>query len=386
MSSEVDSMLNEKNNVISNKLLTSQITYHKEFAPFARRPITTFLIESVVRYTGITAGSAFIRVNFTLLFLSGLLLFRLSRKLDSGFIKGICNIIIYFFSFSVLFAFFPPIFSYDEPLQYCLIFAGLHSFLEKRWAAYLFWFTAAMIARESTAFVILGIVFLTNIQDLNHRRDSFFLKFGHFILIGLPVLLYFGFIVLFIDIHELYGGTQDEFQTRFSSLKVNFMDTQSSIETITSLVVTLGIFSYFLMASNYHHHPTQNEKKFIRAFILSSILNTVIVLIAAFSREARLFSLPLVFLWPLMTQYCFAEFQLLRSFNTYLQCFANLKYLITFFLFTVVNYMISFTVYVPSFPSDDNYFNEYVFLSLQIICLHYLLRHFVSRNPNASSP
>lgn len=386
MSSDVDSMLNEKNNVISNVFLNSQITYHKEFAPFARRPLTTFLIERAASWMGITVGKAFIWVNFSLLFLSGILLFRLSRVIDPGFLKGIFNIIIYFLSFSVLFAFFPPVFSYDEPLQYCLIFAGLTSFLKKQWTGYVLWFTAAMIARENSAFLILGLALSAPCQGLNYRKVLSFGKLGYYILIGLPILLYLVFIVFFIETNELWEGTQDEFQARFSCFKENFKDTQSSIETIISLVLTLGVFIYFLLASFTRHNPSPKEKKFVNSFILSCVMNTLIVLVAAFSREARLFALPLVFLWPLMAQYCFREIRLLLTFNTYLRCFANWKYCATFGILTLVNYLISFTVYVPSFPSSDNYFNEYLFLSLQLMCLHYLLRHYVNRNPRAYTP
>lgn len=381
MSSDVDSMLNEKNNAISNVFLTSQITYHKEFAPFARRPLTTFLIERAASCLGITMGKAFIWVNFSLLFLSGILLFRLSRVMDSGYLKGIFNIILYFLSFSVLFAFFPPIFSYDEPLQYCLIFAGLTSFLKKQWTGYVLWFTAAMIARENSAFLILGLALSTSGQGLTYRKVFSARQLGYYILIGLPILLYLVFIVFFIETNELWGGTQDEFQTRFSCFKENFKDIQSFIETIISLVLTLGVFIYFLLASFARHNPAPKEKKFVHAFIISSIMNTLIVLLAAFSKEARLFALPLVFLWPLMAQYCYREIRLLLNFNTYLRCFANWKFSVTYGILTLINYLISFIVYVPSFPSSDNYFNEYLFLCLQLICLHYLLRHYDNRNP-----
>ncbi len=375
-------MLNEKNNTISNVFITSQITYHKEFAPFARRPLTTFLIESVSDWLGITLGKAFIGVNFLLLFLSGLLLFRLSNVVSPGFKKGIFNICIYFLSFSVLFAFFPPIFSYDEPLQYCLIFAGLTSFEKRKWVGYVLWFTAAMIARENTAFLIFGLAFSTPIG-----RGTIFqkaLSLSHlkaYIQICLPLLLYLVFILFYIEFNELWMGTKDELQVRFSCFKENFKDMRSSIETIISLVLTLGVFVYFIFSSATRHYPSRKEKRFVNAFILSCILNTLVVLIAAFARESRLFALPLVFLWPLISAYCFKEIRLLLRFKTYLQCFANWKYSLTFAFLALVNYLVSFTVYVPSFPSSDNYFNEYLFFSLQLIGLHYLLRHYINRYP-----
>lgn len=383
MLSDVDSMLNEKNTVISNIFLTSQIDYHKELAPFARRPLTTFLIENVSNRLDITLGESFIWVNFSLLFLSGILLFRLSRVMDSGFFKGIFNLIVYFLSFSILFAFFPPIFSYDEPLQYCLIFAGLTSYLKKQWTGYLFWFTAAMIARENSAFLVLGLALSAPMQSLNYRKGLSSAQLGHSILIGFPILLYLVFIVFFIEANELWEGTQNEFLTRFSCFTENFKDTPSSIETIISLLLTVGIFIYFLLASFPRHNPGPKENKFVRAFIVSCTLNTLIVLMAAFSREARLLALPLVFLWPLMGQFCLREIRLLLTFKNYLLCFSNWKYAALIGILTLANYFISFKIYVPSFPPSDNYFNEYLFLSLQLMCLHYMLRHYVNRNPEA---
>ena len=386
MSSEVDSMLNERNSIISNGFLTSQITYHKEFAPFARRPLTTYLIEKSSEWFDITLGKAFVWVNFFLMFLSGILLFRISHLMRSGFLKGILNIIIYFLSFSVLFAFFPPLFSYDEPLQYCFIFAGLACYLKRQWAGYVLWFTAAMVARENTALLILGLAFSAPGVLPNFRKIFAIANLRGNLLIALPLLLYLIFIVFFIETYELWKGTQHEFQVRFLAFLDNFTDIRSSIETIISIVLTLGNFIYFLFSSKRDHQASEIEKTFVNAFILSCILNTLVVLVAAFAREARLFSLPLVFLWPLMAQYCSREIKLLLTFKVYLKCFARWKYCITFGIISVVNYVISFKIYMPSFPSGDNYFNEYLFVSLQLMCLHYLLRHFVNRNPKEYTP
>ncbi|MGB7395302.1 MAG: hypothetical protein WA913_12990, partial [Pricia sp.] len=104
----MDSMLNENNTRISHGFLKSQIDYHQEIAPFARRPLTSFLIESAMQHLGLRPGHAFILINFLLLFLSGTLLFRLSKTLKATTAQGLINLCVYFLSFSVLFAFFPP--------------------------------------------------------------------------------------------------------------------------------------------------------------------------------------------------------------------------------------------------------------------------------------
>ncbi len=240
--------------------------------------------------------------------------------------------IIYFLSFSVLFAFFPPIFSYDEPLQYCFIFAGLASYVKRQWMGYVLWFTAAMIARENTALLIVGLALSAQSHFPSFRKMLRASNLRSFTVIGLPILLYLIFFVFFIETYDLWKGTRHEFSVRFLAFRDNFQDIRSSIETVASILLTLGTFSYFLINSNSRHSASETEKRFIKAFILTCVLNTIIVLIAAFAREARLFSLPLVFLWPLMAQYCSSEIKLILNFKIYRKCFAKWKYGVSFII------------------------------------------------------
>ncbi|MEC4264157.1 hypothetical protein VOP03_02260 [Muricauda sp. SYSU M84420] len=385
MSSDVDSIINEKNDVISNGFLTSQITYHKEFAPFARRPLTTLLIEQVSNGLGLTLGKAFVWVNFSLLFLAGLLLFRFSRVMDSGYVKGIMNIIIFFLSFSVLFAFFPPIFSYDEPLQYCLLFAGLTCFLKGQWLGYVLWFTAAMIARENTAFLIPGLLAFSPDLSPKNRKPYSFERLLDYLLIGLPILVYAVFLMVFLEQNGLWEPTQLEFESRLFSIGENFRDTHSSIETLISIVLTLGVFVYFIFGPHGHDRE-KSEEDFVRAFVVSCSINTVAVLVGALAREARLFSLPLIFLWPIMGQYCSKEISLLLSCRTYFACFSKVRYMAFFCMLTLLNYIVSFKVYQPSSHPAYNYFNEYLFAALMIMYVHYLLRHLSGHNSVEVTP
>ncbi len=380
MLGEVDSMLNERNTVLSNGFLTSQITYHKEFAPFARRPLTTLLIETTSNWSGITLGKAFVWVNFCLLALAGILLFRLSRKMGSGYGNGILNILFFFGSFSVLFAFFPPIYSYDEPLQYCLVFAGLTCLLQRQWAGYVLWFSVAMVARENTAILIPGLMVIVTGLRFSDRNTFLVGRKMDYLLTGLPLLFYMVYLLFFISLNGLWAPAQMELHERLSSINENFGNVQNSIETLVSMFLTLGVSIYFIFGS-FGHNPGAIEKRLKQAFILSCSLNITIVLFTALAREARLFSLPLVFLWPIMAQYCSREIPLLLSHRVYLGCFSQIRYIVSFSLLTFLNYIVSFTVYQPSMHPAYNYFNEYLFISLFLMYLHYLLKHYTNRNP-----
>ena len=132
MSKHSDSMLNERNHVISNAFLTSQIQYHKELPPFARRPLTSWLIESTATTFGMRLGVAFIWVIYrdSTGNVTGSVL---TPTKGSSYWLAIGNMVIYFLGFSILFAFFTPLFTYDEPLQYTMIFASLLSMYQRKW-------------------------------------------------------------------------------------------------------------------------------------------------------------------------------------------------------------------------------------------------------------
>lgn len=378
MSSNVDSMLNEHNNVISNGFLTSQIIYHKELPPFARRPLTTFLIESVANIFKITPGKAFILINFACLYISGVLLTLLSLKLYRNFRSVLLTILVYFSSFSILFAFFPPIFTYDEPLQYCFIFGSFIAFLEKRWMLFALFFFMAMVARESTVFLLPGIYLLFPVVEKYISKAVGISNSKKFIILSMPLVMYLVFIISFIESNQLWIAFGEELTDRFSCLYANFKNEKFTIETITSFFLTIGPFLYFLKVYFTTSSPGPSEKQFIKAFWLCLIINTPIVVAATFAREARLFVLPLFFLWPFAGCFLSSELKLLSTYNYVHSVLRNLKYLAIFIFLNWINYLISFEVYSPSFGvQEDNYFNEYLFVLIFIMITHFLLRSFM---------
>src|SRR5690606_681009 len=155
-----DSMLNENNTKLSHSFMVSQIRYHQEFAPFARRPLTSALIEASSSVFGITLTESFVWVNHLLLLISGLLVYRISLKLKGTRNQALFNMSAYFLTFSIVFAFFPPVFSYDEPLQYCFLFLSILAVIDGKWLYFCMFFFLSMIARESSVFLFPGFILI----------------------------------------------------------------------------------------------------------------------------------------------------------------------------------------------------------------------------------
>lgn len=375
-----DSMLNENNTKLSHVFLASQIRYHQEFAPFARRPLTSLLIEGSSGIFGITLGESFVLVNLLLLFFSGLLIYRISLELNATWGQALFNQVFYFLTFSILFAFFPPVFSYDEPLQYCLIMLGILTLIREKWLYYVLLFLLAVIARESTLFLMPGLAIIFSGFSLKSKNMWTFSVKRKLLLLLVPLPLYLIYLGIFLWVTGIWKETSEVAANRLSCYFQNFGIYASAVESIVSFFLVLGPSLYFLYIGNKQKIFSALEKKYVHAFLLAMVINTPIVMVATLARESRLFALPLIFLWPLAGQLFGKELALLMRPNLYLDCFKDWRYSVLLLVLSIISYAIAFRLYVPSFPSKDNFFNEYLFVMLLIVSVHFLFVGFLKRN------
>ena len=375
-----DSMLNENNTKLSHVFLASQIRYHQEFAPFARRPLTSLLIEGSSGTFGVTLGESFVLVNLLLLFVSGILIYIISLKLNATKGQAIFNQVAYFLTFSIIFAFFPPVFSYDEPLQYCLILLSILALIREKWLYYVPLFLLAIIARESTLFLLPGLAIIFSGFSLKSKNMWNFGIKRKLLLLFAPMPLYVIYLGIFLWATGIWKETSEVAANRLSCYFQNFGTYASSLESIVSFFLVLGPGLYFLYMSHKSKIFSALEKKYVQAFLLAVVINTPIVMVATLAREARLFALPLIFLWPLAGQLFGKELRPLIRPNLYLDCFRDWRYSMLLLLLSLISYAIAFRLYVPSFPSKDNFFNEYLFVMLLIMSVHFVLRAFLQKS------
>ncbi|WP_026813089.1 hypothetical protein [Arenibacter certesii] len=375
-----DSMLNENNSKLSQVFLKSQIRYHQEFAPFARRPLTSLLIEGASGAFGITLGEAFVLVNFSLLFGCGFLIYTTSLKLGGSSRQGLLNLTCFFLTFSVVFSFFPPLFTYDEPLQYCFLLLSLLALLHNKWGYFVISFVLALVSRESSLFLFPGIVMIGLGSGLITVKNWSFMEIRKWLLLFLPLLLYGVYLILFYRYNGIWSETTALESTRFQSVYDNFGTIASTIETIFSFILVLGPALYLLIVTKDSQSFTNIQKRYIKAFILGVIINTPVIMLATLAREARLYALPLIFLWPMVGQLFSSEVRLMQKPQNYLECFSMLRNKLYLLVALLLNYFISFKLYVPSFPSKDNFFNEYLFVMLLAISVHFIMHRYQQRH------
>jgi hypothetical protein len=386
-SDKTNSMLNDFNRVVSNEYLTSVVDLHQSHPAFQKRPLTTFLIKKTALHTNISIGAAFIAINFLFLFISGVLIFQLSLLFEKNNKLALGNVIIYFTSFAILFAFFPPIYTYDEPIQFCLLLLGLISIYKKKWWGYFTFFSLSLIARESSLILLPGLLVII----LNYKNGIFNLKallkkdnLLQFAYLVVPIVVYLIFLNIFLNQRNIAEESKSDFLDRFSHFYLNMKNQEHAFESLISFLLVLGIPLYLLFNSvNKKNESWTKYSKYLRAFLITVIINSVIVILTTKAREARLFIIPMFFIWPIFTKLFYEDIKLLFSIKHYRSTFSNLNSVAFFIFLMFLNYILSFKVYKPTIGNhNENYFNEYLFVTIFLILTHATLKNNINTSSN----
>jgi hypothetical protein len=372
-------MLNDNNNDVSNQYLTIVVDYHKSNPEFQKRPITTFLIEKTVQITDIRVGEAFILINFLFLFISGILIYHISLLFEKNSTIAIVNVLIYFTCFSNLFAFFPPVYTYDEPIQFCLILLGMLFIYRAKWWGYIIFFSLSLIARESGLILLPGLLLICIYKEGDFIFKKYISKknFLKLLYLMIPAVLYLLYLIIFIEKNNITPDPKTDLLSRFSLYAFNTQTQKYAFESLISFFLVLGLPLYFLIngVKNRGVYWTKYHK-YVNAFLLTVIINSVIVLFLTQAREVRLFVIPMLFIWPIFSRLFIEDLKLLISIKQYISTFSKLNYVAFFAFLNFLNYTLSFKVYETTIGSpSENYFNEYLFIILFVILTHATLKH-----------
>lgn len=287
--------------IINADYLGVNLDFHRTEPAFARRPFTTWIIAGLDRITSMGEAHAFIVTQFALLFVSGLLLYKLVRSLERPHREALLAMAAYHLSFTVLNGWFPPIYCYDEPLQYSALFLSIEACVRRRWAWFTLWFTVSLCVRESSLLLLPS--FFLFFSDGAWRPQCWGTRsgFARASAFAAPVLLFAIFLLAYV----YYLGGQELLRNdvagRATLFELNFADAPTTVETLVYFYLALGLPTAVLLAADAAQgRSTSSAPHYRSGFLLSVLLNTIVVLFCTKAREARLFALPLVFVWPFL--------------------------------------------------------------------------------------
>lgn len=369
----VNSMLNDFKAEIDQGYLKEVYEFHKTGqAAFMKRPITTFLIEKIHSFLNIELGTSFVLLNFVCLFCASLVLFFLSKTLTKSYLKAYLNSLLFFLCFPIIFMFFVPIYTYDEPLQLVFIFAALLAFFKQKQVLFLILFTVSVFVRESSL-LLLPAIFVLKFPSVRLSTIFSVVKANliHVLFIVSPAIVYFVAINIYVSYFKIQHVEAHENAIRWICLLQNFESNKSVFESIAAFFLVLLIPVYFLVTTKATVLFSSKYKGMVKAFIITLVINTIIAYFLTKVREARILMLPLVFLWPIFSALFLSKLSLMISLNGWIQLFKKPLLLVFLGGLIFASYELAFFNYKATigFPKD-HYFNHYFFCLFTVFSIH----------------
>lgn len=326
---------------------------------FRRRPLTTWCVDAISQ-AGFTPKIAFIAWSLMMFFISGVLVHRLALEFGSTVKQANSAQALFHLSPTVLFAWFDPMYTYDEPIQYAALLSGLLAMLLGRTLLSIIALTVALIAHETSLFLLPLFAIM-----LRHAPGRMLL------MMATPAMLFVVFLFTYLPSQGLIQPSVEDTHNRLGTWAFNFSSPAMAAETVGYALMTLLLPVYLLTRYQKHAVGDTSIRLVMPGFWITLVLNTAVVLIAAKAREARVLALPLIIAWPWMGNAFAAELERLGGWRELLRFMRSPVSLLTFIAAAV---LVGFAVYngfvLSTGIPQDNPWHEYLLLeSLLVIAL-----------------
>ena len=351
---------NTEENIISEEYLAYNIEVHRSMEPaFIKRPLTTRIIDGLV-WAGISPGWAFALSGSLLFLIAGLLVRRRALALGLSLRECWLEQMVFHLLPTVLFAFFAPMYTYDEPLQYVFLVLALGAFAQQRHALFIVCFSCALLARETSVLLLPSLLWLASAAQRNAEAERRGKRLLRLAVLATPLLVYVAFLWFYLPHAGIVDSSHADLSGRFAFFDENFKDGDMSGETLCFAFLALGL-PVFLIA-RYALSPmcTDDHKRWIKAFVIAVVLNTAVVLVATKAREARLFALPLLLVLPLLGRAWSVEVGRHGGLVGLLGFFKRWHYALVFFFFGGIVVLVSDHIFsLSDGVGSENLFHEY---------------------------
>lgn len=274
--------MGNKDSMLYVDQLDSTIHLHKTDLTFKKRILTTGLTELTAKLFDIRPSMAFVILNSVLTVLNGIILGFLSLSITKSLKNALFGLFAFYLSFPILFSYFHPIYTYDEPLQYTFLLGSALLWIRgKKFLSFIL-IILATLTRETTLIIIFFYPFI-----FNYENRALIDKLREGILFVLVTTFLFVFYIKYFNWTFNY-----ELDHRVNAILSNFGSNERTIEGLTSFFLVTGLPVLIILISG------NCFSKIKRPLLLAILTNSIIVFLTANAREARLFYLPIVMFLP----------------------------------------------------------------------------------------
>ncbi len=370
---------------IDHYFAEEMLSYHVSHPAFVRRVWVSGGMELIHRVLDLSYAYSFMLINFSALFVCGLLLYKISRTFDYTHTESLWSIILFYTSFTILFAFTMEMSTYDDIVQYILVWLTLLYIYKQKWYFAITTFVLALWSRETTLLIIPGFIlfFYPYKEKFKHAVHTNAFKKLIFI-IGISSILYVGVLYVALQYFGMSDHTKAYFlNERFSHWLFNFRDPQEALLSIVSVIYALGVPFSLLMAYMKRQTLSAHMRRVIYAFLVVLIINTIIVFTTARTREARLLALPLIFIWPFLGHVAISVYNdIKKCVSTFTKDSISIVLNSCLGIFLIgVSYVFCFIIFKPRIAIELLFwFRLYIFLFLFFIIMYTIINRLSKDN------
>ncbi|MBK9147784.1 MAG: hypothetical protein IPM12_08200 [Flavobacteriales bacterium] len=315
---------------------------------FVRRPWTTISI-GALSAIGLTPKQAFIAVGSIGFFIAGVLVFRIALQLGADKRIALWSQALFHVSPTVLMAWFDPLYTYDEPIQYALLLAAILLLLQQRWLLFVPVLFTALMARETSLLLLPALILVAP-----RRRLA--------LLATLVATAVFAAWLAVAPHGTSAAELSADLDRRTEYLAVNFSAGRIG-ETVGFMVLVLALPLFLLIRQRI-----AVPHAWFRGFFVVLALNVPLVLVGGYAREARLFALPLILAWPWIGIALHSEMDRCGGWTGLLGAFRSPGKAVALIGITIIVTLCAYRYFILTANwQQDNLFHEYLIAQLAFI-------------------
>lgn len=345
---------NSKTQHYENAYLEEVVTLHKYEISFSKRKVNTIAIEVISQFMGISKSLTFLLLNFVYLVFSGFFLAKVTTLLFQNVKITFFAVCTFYFNFTILFAFFPPLYTFDDILQYLTLFIAAYFILKNNLFGFFISFLLAVFVRESSLFVAPLILCLLFFQEKKSVK-----AYWYFVSIALIFIVFVIYLFQITDMSLQYQDTAH----RGKYLFLNFSTYHRIFESLLSWI-SIFLIPLILSIISYKK-ATKHYKYVILIFWGIVIFNSTLMYITCLARETRLFNVPIILFLPFFGKLILEEIQFFKEI-----VFSLLKS-VWFYLYSIGAISLSFYISKYAYQTSvgltsEMYFHYYFFITLML--------------------
>lgn len=258
------------------RMIEHEVELHAQWAPFVRRPVMNHVLAGLASATGWSVWTRFVVAQLAALGWAAVEMALTARDVarwrGDGPMYARRALVMFFVYPAVLFAWFRPVYTFDDLVIAALVVHAVRCVVGQRWFAAAGLLSVAAVGHEVALFMLPSLTWLAWDRSGRRRRVA--------ILLVAPVVAW---LVVRGTMYGVRGGVTESWAT---ILTANFGTPRDAISSAGAVVLAIGLPGVFVTAGT-----APPPARLGRTYGLALAVTLPIVAVAAYLREFRLAAL-----------------------------------------------------------------------------------------------